>query len=228
MKTNTSLEKELSNAIILGNINHAISLIFNPQCNINYVDNYPLLMIAASMKQCDVIRALLKRKDLLINQSDSYGRTVLFCATHDCLDILVRDQRIKVNILDKEGKSALWWSYMDAFTKTNRGYKEKSLKILISHGARVEGIEQSVCEWYESMLGCRNIKADRGGYEIMDNWKTYLPSFKRFAASNKYYPPEFKQWAFNFVLCCTRNKTFCKDLIYLLLEYAAEVWKLIK
>lgn len=57
---------------------------------------------------------------------------------------------------------------------------------------------------------------------VMKNWVSYLPDFTRYAKTNKYYPQEFKERAFVFILCCLRSKVLYKDMIYLLLEYIAK------
>ncbi|MCK4518473.1 hypothetical protein KAT92_06855, partial [Candidatus Babeliales bacterium] len=172
-----------------------------------------------------VIRALLKRKDLLINHRDTCGRTVLFNASNDCFDILIEDPCVDVNICDCYNKSALWYAIYNTSSIWGNDDDNKRIVNLISHGANVEETLNSIEHF--SLEGIPFHKVSKTT-KIREIWKTHLPSFKRFAVSNKYYPHEFKQWAFHFVLCCTREKTFCKDLIYLLLEHVAEAWKLIK
>lgn len=167
----------------------------------------------------DVIKVLLKRFDILPNKRNDSDFTPLMVAAMFgytvCVDLLVQDHRVDVNVTTNNGASALWFAY----------YNDKIhvIKLLISHGANIEGIVDSVCEFARVSW---TATPQHTSTKVMDNWKSYLCEFTRYAKSNKYYPREFKERAKVFILCCVRMKRrFPKDIIYLLLEYIARAWK---
>ena len=232
--TANKLGERLYYFILNENLKDAILLIGELNCNVNWVNhkNWTPLIIASRYSYYDVIKTLLKRQDLLINHQNLDGNSALlaldyfefsFRSTHVsvCLELFINDARIDVNLVNKRGRSALWWAY--------RWRSTKNIKLLISHGAKVHGITESVFKHINEMYYKREPHSAKAeATAAMKNWKSYLSPFKRYSKTNKYYPLKFKQWAFNFILCCLRDKTFNKDLIYLLLEYVAEAWKLIK
>ena len=169
-------------------------------------DNWTPLMYASLKNRIGVVKLLLACPDL-INTKNKYMYTALMFASdkQNCKIVKLLSSHFWLDINDKS------FSGETALSKAARWAHDKVVKILLAHGAKPNEIDD---KWKSATKS------------IIINWKTCLPSFKRFADSNKYYPLEFKQWAFNFVLCCQREKTFCKDLIYLLLEYVAEAWKL--
>lgn len=217
-----NLGRQLCDFISNKKLKEVILLIADPNCNVNWVtrtylyDWTPLIM-ASIEGYSGVVKALLKRRDLLINHQTLYGSTALKIAINRnktiCVKLIVEDPRTEVNLVDEDGYSVLWWAYYYSLTPI--------MKLLISHGANVEGVTQSVLGVKKKLRSKQSTEA----IEVMNNWKLYLPKFTRYAKSNKYYPSEFKDCAFVFILCCLRTKVLYKDLIYLLLEYVVESWK---
>lgn len=202
--------KQLMNDASLGNLIEC-KLLFNNCTDINTKDRLGRTALVAATKnnQIEIVKLLLTHPEINVNCSNiDFGTplTIASCRGYtEIVKLLLSRPKINVNAKDID----MWTAFM--FASSNR--QPGIAKLLIAHGAEVGIINGGLTA---------EIK------EIYRNWKSYLPPFKRYALSNKYYPQEFKQWAFNFILCCIREKTFCKDLIYLLLEYAAEAWKKIK
>lgn len=161
---------------------------------------------------------LLKRQDLLVNHQDNDGDSALITASGEgmtkCVKLLLDDRRTDVNLVNVRGQSVLWAAY--------RWGETTNMKLLISYGANIKGIVESVLEDHKKW------ESDPSAEAVMKNWESYLPEFTRYVKSNKYYPHKFKECAFTFILSCLRSKAFPKDIIYLLLEYIARAWKLIK
>lgn len=214
------LETRLHDCIERAKLKKAILLITDTNCDVNWfepVNGWTSLMKSSYRGYSGVTESLLKRPELLINHQTRAKNSALILASYrnniKCVELLVNNPQTDINLVDENERSALWWAY--------RRECLRNMKLLISHGANVKGIIESLVE-YTTRCAPPSDEATK----VMENWKLYLPAFKRYAISNKYYPREFKQWAFNFVLCCVRNKTLNKDMIYLLLEYIAEAWKL--
>ena len=220
--TADELGKRLYRFINHKKLKKAKLLIADPKCNVNWtsetVTEWTSLIKASFHGYPDFVKVLLKRQDLSVNYQSWCCDSALISGTVmgkiSCVGLLVNDLRTKINLLDEEGRSALWWAYSNSFPPI--------MKLLISHGANVNGIAASVVKYNKVHVF---YPPSTEATLIMKNWKSYLPEFIRFAKTNKYYPSEFKQWAFNFILCCTKSKAFCKDIIYLLLEYIARAWK---
>ena len=170
-------------------------------------DKNTALSIASWWSRENVVKMLLDRPEINVNDQGSEGETALMVAAQnnysDIVKQLLAHSNIGINIRDHYGETALMYA-LDA-------NHYDIAKLLIAHGSDIP--KRNATYW---ALGSK---------AILKNWKSFLPPFKRFSASNKYYPRKFKHWAFNFVLCCVRDKTFYKDLIYLLLEYVAKAWK---
>ena len=199
----------------------AMLLINDPKCNVNWVSAYcrstPLIQ-ASICGQPDIVKTLLKRQELLINHQEWCNYSALIWATIEghtrCVELLVNDSRTNINFVGDDKHSALWRAYNNSCPSI--------IKLLLSHGANVNGIHVSV-DKHSKVYAYPQLTVE--ATLVMKNWKSYLPEFTRFAKTNKCYPVEFKQWAFNFILCCIKSKAFCKDIIYLLLEYIAKAWK---
>ena len=215
------LEKRINNFILNNETKKAVLLINDPKCSVNWTGlstNWTFLMKSSFRGHPSVVKALLKRPDLLINyQCWSDDSALTWAAVKKktrCVELLVNDSRTNINLMDGVGRSALWWAYSENYTAI--------MKLLISHGANVNGVAVSVVK-YNVNRGSAPLTTE--ATMMMKNWKTYLPEVTRFAKTNMYYPVEFKRWAFNFILCCTKSQAFCKDTIYLLLKYIARAWK---
>ena len=205
--------------IQVGKNEEAKLLAADPKCNVNRVVNgWTPLIWASYTGRFAVVNILLGRQYLLVNHQNKWGNSALMEASYKgstkCVELLVNDPRTDVNLIDDIGKSALWWAFRESHVPI--------IKLLISHGANIEGVAKFVFE-HIKITGFYPLSTE--AIEAMENWKLYLPEFTRFAKTNKYYPSKFKEWAINFILCCLRSKAFPKDIIHLLLEYIARAWK---
>ena len=196
-------------------------LAVDPECDVNYsgFDGSTSLINASIHDHYDLVEALLERQDLEINNQNENGQSALMCALFSgnakCVKLLLDDPRIDINLLDNYGHSALLCAF---------GYNRRRIcyipqtKLLLSRGANVE-------EVFIYVQNTPFLRISANAAKVINNWKLYFPEFTRNAKTNKYYPTEFKERAFNFILCCLKSKSFPKDIIYLLLEYIARAWK---
>lgn len=159
-----------------------------------------------------VIKLLLAHPEIDLDPIDrgyeSPGNALHLAAENNHLQVvklLLAHPKIKVNHNHKDILSAL---ERVAYT----GCVE-IMKLLLAHGAAVPN------KIYDKFY-------HENAFFILENWKTHLPKWSRFGRVASYYPKEFNQIAFQWLLVCKRLKPrLVKDLRYLMLEYIAEVWK---
>ena len=130
--------ERLYDFIRYGKLEDAKLLAADPNCNPNWasdVKETTPLAVASHRGYFDVVKILLRRQDLLANHQNFYGRSALIKASHGgsikCVELLVDDPRTDVNLVREDGYSALWWAYFYTYVPI--------MKLLISHGANVEG-----------------------------------------------------------------------------------------
>lgn len=86
----------------------------NPKFNVNWINdnNRTVLQYAATEGYFDVIEMLLRKKDISINRHAYGAPSALIMAvkrlSFRCAELLVKDMRTDVNLVDCDGKSALW------------------------------------------------------------------------------------------------------------------------
>lgn len=214
----------------------------NIQINLCTEDKETALFWAALKGHIDVVKLLLAHKDIRVNIPDWDGSTALLWAIRanyiEIAKLLLVHPDIQVNHLNKDEYCALYyaareghieivkllltrpdiqvnlkcrWKSTALLKAAVRGHT-KIVELLLAHGA-------SVC--VTDIIFTLEIN------RILDNWKTYLPKWNRFKTC-KYYPREFNKLALAWLLCCKRLKVFPKDIRYLMIEYIAVAWKLIK
>ena len=191
-----------------GTLKDIALLISDPRCGVNYQHKRfgNTVLMQGSI---EVVKLLLERKDLDVNALTCFDkRTALILAAaqrHNAIaQVLLRDERVNVNITDCYNNSALWYAARYPCIPI--------IKSLIARGACVGNVT--------------NLDFDDNVLECLKNWKRYLLEFTRFAKSNAYYPSEFKAVATCFILSCVRSNAFPKDIIHLLLEYIARAWRM--
>lgn len=175
--------------------------ITDPHCGVNYQsDAYfdtPLIMGTV-----DVVKQLLLRKDLEVNKCNFANQTALVIAVADNyvdkVKILLKDERVNVNVIDRCGNSVIRYACCHNNTTL--------LKALIARGARVDDI--------------LNDDFHPDAWHCLQNWKLYL-------TDKRYYPKELKAIARAWLLCCKRLRLI-KDMRNLILEHIINKWKKLK
>ena len=108
------------------------------------------------------------------------------------------------NIKDDEGHAPLYWAA--------RNGHEKIVKLLLRH--------------YPIRLKYNDIFTDEVGSLIL-KWKLFLPDWRcRGKLGGKKYPKEFKDSAISWLLVGKRL-ILPKDISHLILEYTADMWRLL-
>ncbi len=163
-----------------------------------------------------IVKLLLEVDDIDVNMQDSNGFTALIRAStlgyDKIVEMLLEVDDIDVKIQNNYGRTAL----MSAACGHN-----EIVKLLISKGAN--SIKPLDPNEYKDLA----IDDRVGIFDILINWKIYLPKWNLFKTYS-YYPKEFKDIAIAWMLVCKKknNSKICIDIKLLLIEYFAESWKL--
>ena len=170
---------------------------------------------------CNVLEMLLGRQDLNINIQDNNGKSALLY----CLEESLGGNEYDLNF---EGAELLLGREdLDISVKT-----PPKKQTCVNHGERnityflqIEDTEESI-ELLKKLIS-RGIEFEYiEDCYCVDEFKhePYLPRWSRI--TYKYYPKRFDRYIFAWLLVCKRLKIFPKDIVYLIIEYIAENWKI--
>lgn len=147
-------------------------------------DNWTPLMYASINNHYVIVKLLLACHGIR-HTKNKFNCTALMYASYKgylkIVKLLLTRFWGDINVKSKSGRTALEMAVHQS--------RVEILKLLLAHGAEVGDINDNLNQKPDIRL-------------ILQNWKSYLPPFKRYATTNKYYPRKFKQWVFNFILCC--------------------------